>query len=63
MLNLQWFWLSWQSGRFQYQKSAVRIQTPENFNRTFIYCQLYCIEKTKIKEKEASNGTYKRGTR
>ena len=48
----QWLWLSWQKGRFRYQMSAVQIQTLANFNRTFIYCQLYCIEKTKIKEKE-----------
>jgi len=55
----QWLWLSWQSGCFQYQTSAVRIQTPANFYRTFIiYCQLYCIEKTKIKEKEAGNGPF-----
>ena len=31
------------------------------FYRTFIYdCQLYCIEKTKIKEKEAGNGRFKK---
>ena len=37
----------------------VRGSNPDNgkFYRTFIiYCQLYCIEKTKIKEKEARNG-------
>ena len=52
-------WLSWQSGCFQYQWSAVRIQTTANFYRPFIiYCQLYCIEKTKIKEKEAGNGPF-----
>ena len=28
------------------------------FYRTSIYCQLYCIEKTKIKEKEAGNGPF-----
>ena len=54
----QWLWLSWQSGRFRYQRSAVPIQTPANFYRTFIYCQLYCNEKTKIKEKEAGNGPF-----
>ena len=57
----QWLWLSWQSGRFRYQRSAVRIQTPANFYRTcIIYCQLYCIEKKKIKEKEAGNGPFKK---
>ena len=33
-LNLssgQWFWLSWHSGSFQYQRPAVRIQTPAIF--------------------------------
>ena len=54
----QWLWLSWQSGRFRYQRSEVRIQIPANFYRTFIYCELYCIEKTKIKEKEAGNGPF-----
>ena len=28
------------------------------FYRTFIYCQLYRFEKTKIKEKEAGNGPF-----
>ena len=61
----QWLWLSWQSGRFRYQRSAVRIQTSANFYRTLIYCQLYCIEKTKIKEKEAGNcpSFFKRNSR
>ena len=46
-------WLSWQSGRFRYQRSAVRIQTLTNFYRTFIiYCQLYCVEKAKINGKK-----------
>ena len=45
----QWFWLSWQSGRFLYQRSVVRIQIPANLYRIFIYCQLFCIEKTKRK--------------
>ena len=42
-------WLSWQSGRFQYQRSAVQIQSSAKFIE-----QLYtvnCIEKTKIKIK------------
>ena len=34
------------------------MQTPPNLYRTFIYCQLYCIEKSKIKEKEAGNGPF-----
>ena len=48
----KWLWLSWQSGRFQYQRSAVRIQSlAKNYlYQTFVYCQL-CIEKTKIKKK------------
>ena len=59
LINWQWLWLSWKSGRFLYQRSAVRIQTPANFHRTFIiYCQLYFIENTKIKEKEAGNGPF-----
>ena len=32
-----------------------------NFYRTFIiHCQLYCTEKTRIKEKEAGNGPFKK---
>ena len=45
----QWLWLSWQSGCFQYQRSAVQIQSSAKFIE-----QLYtvnCIEKTKIKIK------------
>ena len=30
-----------------------------NFYRTFVNCQLECIEKTKRKEKEAGNGPFK----
>ena len=29
-----------------------------NFYRTLIYCQLYTIEKKKIKEKESGNGPF-----
>ena len=29
----QWLWLSWQSGRFRYQRSAVRTPPPEMFFR------------------------------
>ena len=46
---------SWQSGCFRYQRSAVRNQTTPNYYRTFIYCQLYYIKKTKIKVTEADN--------
>ena len=42
----------------RYQRSAVRIQSPVNFYRTLIYCQLYSIEKKKIKEKESGNGPF-----
>ena len=28
------------------------------FYGTFIYCQLYCVEKTKIREKQAGNGPF-----
>ena len=44
MRSGQWLWLSWQSSHFQYQRSEVRIQTPANFYRAFIfYCQLYLL--------------------
>ena len=31
-------WLSWQSGCFQYQRSAVRIQSQAKFYKVHIYC-------------------------
>ena len=45
-------WLSWWSCCFQYQRSAVWIQSSAKICLywTFVYCQL-CIEKTKIKKK------------
>ena len=46
----QWLWLSWQSGHFRLQRSAVRIQHWQNF----IY-QLH-NRKDKNKEKEARKG-------
>ena len=37
----------------------VRGSNPDMFYRTFIYCHLYCIKKTKLrKEKEARNGPF-----
>ena len=36
----QWFWLSWQSGHPQHQRSAVQIQSLANFYKTFVYRQL-----------------------
>ena len=40
----QWLWLSWQSSRFQFQRSVVRIQS--------------LAKKTEIKKKEAGNGPF-----
>ena len=34
----QWLWLSWKSGRFQYQRSAVRIHALSRFYNQRIYC-------------------------
>ena len=35
----QWLWLSWQSGRFLYQRSVVRIQSSAKiFHTEHIYC-------------------------
>ena len=50
--NGKWLWLSWLSGCFQYQRSAIQIQSlAKNYlYQTFVYCQL-CIEKAKTKEK------------
>ena len=38
MYQGQWLWLSWQSGRFRYQRSAVRIQSLARFYYEHIYC-------------------------
>ena len=48
----KWVWLSWQSGCFQYQRSAGQIQSSANIYlyQTFVYCEL-CIETTKIKKR------------
>ena len=45
--NPQRWWLSWQSSRFQHQKTVARIPT----SVTFLLNIVYCIEKTKIKKK------------
>ena len=54
----QWLCLSWQNGRFRYQRSAVRIQSLAKvyLYRTFVYCQL-CIEKTEKKKKRGKEWT------
>ena len=60
-MNLgQGLWLSWQNGRFWYQRSTVQIQILVNFNKKHLFTfQLYYIEKTNIKkEKEAGNGHF-----
>ena len=41
-----WLWLCWQSGSFQFKRSAVRIQSSAKF-----YYKLLTVEKTKIKKK------------
>ena len=41
--------------------SQIRNSNPDNgkiYRTIIIHCQLYCIEKTKIKEKEAGNGPF-----
>ena len=54
-------WLCGSVGCFQYQRSAVRIQSSAKIYLylTFVSCQL-CIEKTKIKKIEAGNGPFKK---
>ena len=42
-------WLSWNSGRFQFQRSAVQIQSSTKIN---------CIEKTKIKKNRSGMAHY-----
>ena len=58
----QWLWRSWQSSRFQYQRTQVRIQSLATFiEHLFTVCR-----KDENKEKEAENGPFlknKRGIR
>ena len=49
-----WLWLSWQSSRFRYQRSAYRIQSS-----ALIFLNKFTVEKTKIKRKEAEKGPLK----
>ena len=46
----QLLWIGWLSGRFRHQRSADGVQSSANFNYF-----INCIEKTKIKKKEAEN--------
>ena len=52
----QWLWLSWQSGRFRQQRSAVQTQSSAKFLLSIVNCQL--CRKDKNKEKEAGNGPF-----
>ena len=46
----QWLWLSWLSGRFRHQRSAVQIQSLALFYMEHLFT-VNCVEKTKIKKK------------
>ena len=46
----QWLWLSWQSGCFKHQRSAVRIQSLAKFYMEHLFT-VNCIEKTNINKK------------
>ena len=52
----QLLWLSRQGGRFQFQRSMVRMQSSAKF--VLKKCPPNCIEKTKIKKKESGNGPF-----
>ena len=54
----QWLWLSWQSGCFQFQRSAVRI--PSSAKIYIEYFTVNCIEKTKIKKKRPGKAHLKK---
>ena len=49
----EWWWLSWQSGSFGIQRSAVQILASANF-----YLHIVHLNRKKVKntEKEARNG-------
>ena len=48
--NWQWFWISWQSGRFWHQKSAVQIQSLAKINPDRVYTVNCWKDKNKEKE-------------
>ena len=50
----QWLWLSWQSGRFRTIGPRFKSSLQQTLNELFA---VNCIEKTKIKEKEAGIGS------
>jgi len=53
----QWLWLSWQSGSFRYQRSALRIQTSANFYIGHLFTDSFAVLKgRKEKEKRPKNG-------
>ena len=49
-LDRQWLWLSWQSGHFRHQRSAVRIPSLAKFILNIVCCQLYWKDENKEKE-------------
>ena len=49
----QWLWLSWQSLRFQHQRSKIRIESSTNFIWNICLPFVNCIEKMNNKEIEA----------
>ena len=69
----QWLWLSWWSGRFWHQRSAVLIQSSANLIHYKMYHKLYWKEKNRKKkklhwndenkEKEAGNSPIKNKNR
>ena len=40
LVTVQWLWLSWQSGNFQFKRSTAQIQSSVKFYNEHIYCQL-----------------------
>ena len=54
----QCFWLSWQSGRFQYMRSVVRIQSSAKFY-VLNMVTVNCGKDEKIKKKEPGNDPLK----
>ena len=48
---VQWLWFSWQSGRFRYMRSGVRIESSVKFNNKHIYCSSLTVKRQNLRKR------------
>ena len=48
---VQWLWFSWQSGRFRYMRSGVRIESSVKFNNKHIYCSSLTVIRQNLRKR------------